>query len=272
MNLMQTVRVGNMELGAGQPKICVPITGKNKEEILSQVKLIKEAAPDLVEWRGDIFEDIMDMSAAEEVLKEIHTILEDIPLLFTFRTAKEGGSREISLENYITLNLQMAESDYISLIDVEVYMGCDSGQKDMSAADAECSMQPLVRALQKKGKAVIGSHHRFDCTPSKEQMVDVLKHIEEVGADVLKLAVMPLDNEDVELLLQVTNEAVCIRVNHPVVTMSMGALGVKSRICGEIYGSAMTFACVGKASAPGQMEIGDLRNAMQEVHKIVEKF
>ena len=145
MNLMQTVRVGNMELGAGQPKICVPITGKNKEEILSQVKLIKEAAPDLVEWRGDIFEDIMDMSAAEEVLKEIHTILEDIPLLFTFRTAKEGGSREISLENYITLNLQMAESDYISLIDVEVYMGCDSGQKDMSAADAECSMQPLVR-------------------------------------------------------------------------------------------------------------------------------
>ena len=189
-----------------------------------------------------------------------------------FRTAKEGGSREISLENYITLNLQMAESDYISLIDVEVYMGCDSGQKDMSAADAECSMQPLVRALQKKGKAVIGSHHRFDCTPSKEQMVDVLKHIEEVGADVLKLAVMPLDNEDVELLLQVTNEAVCIRVNHPVVTMSMGALGVKSRICGEIYGSAMTFACVGKASAPGQMEIGDLRNAMQEVHKIVEKF
>ena len=37
--------------------------------------------------------------------------------------------------------------------------------------------------------------------------------------------------------------------------MSMGALGGVSRLCGEAMGSAMTFACAGKASAPGQIEL-----------------
>ena len=259
MNLIETVSVKHLELGTGMPKICVPITGKTKEEIAAQTKKIKEAAPDLVEWRGDMFEEILDIESVQEVLELIHGILEEIPLLFTFRSKREGGSREISLEEYLTLNLRISESAHVDLMDVEVFMNPGG-------------MQYLIELLKKNGKKVIGSHHRFDATPAKDDMVDILKKIEASGADILKLAVMPNGNEDVERLLQATNEAVCIGVNHPVVTMSMGALGVKSRICGEIYGSAMTFACVGEASAPGQMEISDLRNAMQQVHQIVEKF
>ncbi len=259
MNLIETVSVGNLVFGEGMPKICVPITGKTKDEIIVQTMKIKEAAPDLVEWRGDLFEGIMDMDAVKDALKTIHDILVDIPLLFTFRTKKEGGSLDISLEDYLTLNLRISESEYVQMIDVEVYRNPNG-------------MNYLIELLQKNGKAVIGSHHRFDCTPSKDDMVEILKNIEAAGADILKLAVMPKNHDDVEMLLQATNEAVCIRVNHPVVTMSMGTLGVKSRICGEVYGSAMTFGCVGEASAPGQMEIGDLRNAMAEVHTIVEKF
>lgn len=259
MNLIEKVSVGNLVFGEGLPKICVPITGRTKGEIITQTKKIKEAAPDLVEWRGDLFEDIMEMAAVEDVLLSIHEILEEIPLLFTFRSKKEGGGRDISLEEYLALNLKISESEYVHMMDVEVFMNPGG-------------MGYLIELLKKNGKAVIGSHHRFDCTPSKETMVEVLKNIEEAGADILKLAVMPQDNQDVELLLQATNEAVCIRVNHPVVTMSMGAMGVKSRICGEVYGSSMTFACVGETSAPGQIKINELRAAMQEVHKIVEKI
>ena len=39
----------------------------------------------------------------------------------------------------------------------------------------------------------------------------------------------------------------------PVVTMSMGALGVVSRMAGEIFGSCITFGAVGEISAPGQI-------------------
>lgn len=39
----------------------------------------------------------------------------------------------------------------------------------------------------------------------------------------------------------------------PVITISMGKLGVASRLCGEVFGSAMTFASAGDSSAPGQI-------------------
>ena len=45
----------------------------------------------------------------------------------------------------------------------------------------------------------------------------------------------------------------------PVVTMSMGRLGVLSRLAGTLTGSAMTFASVGEASAPGQIPIEQMR-------------
>ena len=43
--------------------------------------------------------------------------------------------------------------------------------------------------------------------------------------------------------------------------MSMGALGGVSRLCGEAFGSAMTFANPGTASAPGQVGL-DVVNAV----------
>ena len=41
----------------------------------------------------------------------------------------------------------------------------------------------------------------------------------------------------------------------------MGKLGVASRLCGEVFGSAMTFASAGDSSAPGQISI-DVVNAV----------
>ena len=46
--------------------------------------------------------------------------------------------------------------------------------------------------------------------------------------------------------------------------MSMGKLGVISRICGEVFGSAVTFGTAGKASAPGQLPANQLFHLPQE--------
>ena len=53
----------------------------------------------------------------------------------------------------------------------------------------------------------------------------------------------------------------------PVIAMSMGNLGSMSRIAGENFGSAVTFATVGKASAPGQFPVEELRMMMNALHK-----
>lgn len=48
----------------------------------------------------------------------------------------------------------------------------------------------------------------------------------------------------------------------PVITMAMGQLGCASRILGELSGSCITFGTAGQSSAPGQMEVGQLKEIL----------
>ena len=57
---MSTVKVRNVVIGEGMPKICVPIVGKTKEDILKAAAVIKATSHDIVEWRVDWFEDALD--------------------------------------------------------------------------------------------------------------------------------------------------------------------------------------------------------------------
>ena len=253
MSKIKPVQVGNLEIGAGIPKICVPITGKTREEILDQARKIAMAGPDLVEWRGDFYEDIQDYACLRELFIAMFDILGQIPLLFTFRTDREGGSRQISTENYVNLNKMVSEIEKLAMIDVEVFMDCPK-------------MRELISEIHKNGKVVIGSHHRFDLTPSRSDMIAILKTLEDNGADIVKLAVMPKTEEDVNNLIQATREAVCHELSRPAVTMSMGTLGVASRITGETFGSSITFGCVGRSSAPGQVPLETLRRELNCLH------
>ena len=110
------------------------------------------------------------------------------------------------------------------------------------------------------------SNHDFEKTPSAEEMKRRYETMEVWGADVLKLAVMPHTIEDVLTLLTVCKD-VSRAATHPVVAIAMGSLGLESRILGEAFGSAMTFGCLGKISAPGQMEVGALAQVLQAIHE-----
>ena len=90
---------------------------------------------------------------------------------------------------------------------------------------------------------------------TNEKIAQLRAAMQAAGADLPKLAVMPQSRRDVLALLAATAEMAERHPATPVITMSMGALGAVSRICGEAMGSAMTFASAGKASAPGQIEL-----------------
>ena len=51
------------------------------------------------------------------------------------------------------------------------------------------------------------------------------------------------------------------------IAISMGNTGSISRISGENFGSCLTFATVGKASAPGQFPVKELRMMMEALHE-----
>ena len=78
---------------------------------------------------------------------------------------------------------------------------------------------------------------------------------------------MPQNKEDVLTLLQATEEMCRMHGKTPVITMSMSGSGLISRLCGEVFGSAVTFGSAGQASAPGQMDAAELRNILNTIHR-----
>ena len=251
--MINCIDIRGVKIGEGVPKICVPIVGKTKDEILEQALALKHIKHDLVEWRVDYFENVLFPSIVSEVLFKLRDILNDTPLLFTFRTKVEGGEMELSKEEYLQLNLDAISTGLIDLIDVELFTGDDL-------------VTSVIEAAHRNNIKVVISNHDFERTPAKKEIVSRLQRMQNLGGDIPKLAVMPIDKSDVIALLTATEEMYSNYADRPIVTMSMGKTGVISRICGEYFGSAITFGSVGNASAPGQIPADDLFNLLEQVH------
>ena len=250
---MHTVKVRNIEIGTGAPKIIVPIVGVTKEEILSAARSFDAIPIDVVEWRVDWFEGVFDFARVEDVLKELRDILGDTPLLMTFRTSKEGGEKDIDAGAYKELNIKAAKTGYVDFVDVEIF----TGDKIVSE---------IIDAVHAAGVKVIASNHDFDMTPAKSDIIYRLRKMQDMGADIPKIAVMPQSKKDVLTLLAATEEMTSCYADRPIITMSMAGTGVISRLCGEVFGSSMTFGAAGKASAPGQMGVEDLNTVLALLH------
>jgi len=110
------------------------------------------------------------------------------------------------------------------------------------------------------------SNHDFHKTPAKEEIVKRLTKMQELGADVPKIALMPESKTDVLTVLAATLEVSEKIADRPIITMSMSKTGVISRLAGEVFGSAATFGAVQKASAPGQISVTDLRTVLSIIH------
>jgi 3-dehydroquinate dehydratase-1 len=101
--------------------------------------------------------------------------------------------------------------------------------------------------------------HDFSDTPSTAALLERIREMKSLGADIAKVAVMPRSYDDVLRVFQVTCAARREFPDLPLVTMAMGSMGVISRVAGFLFGSAMAFAVGQTASAPGQIPIADAR-------------
>ncbi|MCD8196991.1 MAG: type I 3-dehydroquinate dehydratase [Lachnospiraceae bacterium] len=248
-----SLRIRNLVIGEGRPKICVPIVGRTEPEIFAQARALKASPADLVEWRVDWFEKLREPDAVTEMLEKLWKRLGGLQLLFTIRTKAEGGEADIPWQEYRELNLAAARSGFADLIDVEMF------------AQTIPLTEKLVEELKACGVAVVGSSHDFQKTPSVSAMVERMCVMQQSGVSISKLAVTPQSEADVVALLNATWEMKSRYADRPLITMSMGKLGLLSRLSGELFGSAVTFGCVGQASAPGQIEAWHLAEYLEEL-------
>ena len=251
---MNTIKIKNVEIGQGIPKICIPLTGKNREELVEEMEIVKKYEPDLIEWRADFFEESKHLEKVCEMLETINDSFKQIPVLFTFRTKEEGGEQSIMPKDYVKLLKEVSKKRLADIVDVQVFWyGEKSGD--------------FIKELKETGIVVLASSHHFEGTPSAREISEALCTMENQGADIVKIAVMPQSGKDVCALLEASME----RKEHskkPVITMSMGQTGMLSRICGELTGSCVTFASGKQASAPGQVNADKLRKVLEDIHDI----
>jgi 3-dehydroquinate dehydratase-1 len=89
--------------------------------------------------------------------------------------------------------------------------------------------------------------------------------MDSLGADIPKVAYMPQGEEDVHAVIQAAHAAseFC---DKPFIALSMGEEGLPSRICSGASGSAVTFASLSGQSAPGQINVSDMRALLKEFY------
>ncbi len=252
---MTTVKVRNIVLGEGLPKIAVPNVGVTEEEILASAKEIAAAKPDIMEWRIDYYEaGIKDNEKLIATAKALRDVVGELPILVTFRTKNEGGVLELGEDEYLDLVATVVTNRLGDAVDIELFHD-------------EERVKDLVKQAHNYNVVVIMSNHDFEKVPAKDVIKFRLKKMADLGADVPKLACMPHSADDVLTLLSATNDA-RKALSTPIITMAMADLGKVSRIAGQVFGSCLSFGAVGKTSAPGQLSIEDLRNAEQylELH------
>ncbi|MGJ8517041.1 type I 3-dehydroquinate dehydratase [Carnimonas bestiolae] len=238
------------------PAVLVPVTHSSPQQAL---EFINEAARqpfiDFLELRIDCLEGARDIEAVGTYVKKALAAMGDKGAIVTFRTAAEGGNCAIAEADYVALYQQLMAITTPHYVDVEANRGSAVVEQVMAAARA-----------QQVG--VIVSQHDFKRTATREVLIEQLEQLHRCAADVVKLAVMPHSNDDVLALLGATSTFKQRHPEQPLITMSMGPLGMLSRLVGEQFGSDATFGKLDNASAPGQIDADVLHQLVTQLHQL----
>ncbi|MDU1252069.1 MAG: type I 3-dehydroquinate dehydratase [Acinetobacter sp.] len=233
-------------------KTIVPITAKTKEQALAQAQVIANTADaDLAEFRIDLLSFASDTKQVIALGHELKKILGNKPMIATIRTKNEGGQLEISDLDYGKTYQAYLKNPFMDWLDVEMFRD----QKVVSE---------IVQKAHQKKVLIVMSNHDFQKTPSQDEIEKRLLKQDQMGADILKIAVMPKSKQDVFTLMNATLK-VSQQTTKPLLTMSMGQLGTISRVATANMGGSYSFGMIGQASAPGQIDVTKLKQILQTV-------
>ena len=219
-------------------KIVVPIMPRSLEDVAA-IDLERLTDADIIEWRADFL-------PKEEILKVAPAVFEIFvgrELIFTLRTTSEGGNIDLSDQEYVALIKEVAALYHPDFIDFEYY-----------------SHKAVFEEMLDFPNLVL-SYHNFEETP--ENFLEIMSELTTLSPAVVKMAVMPETEQDVLDVMNYTRGFKTLNTGQAYATMSMGDLGILSRLAGRITGSCWTFASLDEASAPGQIPLATLKKFLE---------
>jgi 3-dehydroquinate dehydratase-1 len=247
------IAIKNKVIGGPDYLICVPLLAAERSNLFKEVVALIRLDPDLLEWRIDAYAYTQDIDDSLDTLAALRKQIHDTPLIFTCRINSEGGLNNLTSDHRRCLLTETIKTGNLDIVDVELCNDADF-------------IQPILETARKFGVRVILSYHNFETTPGEAFILETLLKAQDLGADIAKVAVMPKGYQDVLRLLSATLKAREQGLKIPAITISMGPQGRLSRIAGGLFGSDITFACGNSHSAPGQIPIEELRQAMAALY------
>lgn len=163
------------------------------------------------------------------------------PLLGTVRWQAEGGAG--ALDDADRRALYVALAPLVDGLDVELHSPlCDE----------------IVALARRHGRLAVVSAHYFDATPPDAQLQALLADGARRG-DVVKIATTVGDAADLARLVDLLRHP-----GPPRIVIGMGAEGAASRVFFPLLGSLLTYSFAGAPTAPGQIGLGPLYEALRQ--------
>jgi 3-dehydroquinate dehydratase-1 len=196
---------------------------------------------------ADMIEVRLDLVKGDplEVLRAVRTATEK-PIIATNRLQAEGGQWCGAEEERIGLLIEAAKlADWV---------------------DIELRARLREEVFEKVKKPIIVSYHDFDGMPSRVELEAILDEMKSTAAAISKIAVTPSAMKDNLAILEFLLEA-----NIPLCMIAMGPLGRHLRAVAPLYGSVLTYGYVSQPTAPGQMSISELGQALRLLGLEIQK-
>ena len=113
-----------------------------------------------------------------------------------------------------------------------------------------------------KGVKILISEHNFTRIPSDLELKNYLTDVKRVKADGIKIAAMSNSEDDCTRLYKFAKRAKGFKF---IAAFGMGETGKISRIWSLKEGANLTYGSIGKAAAPGQIDVALMRKAIDRL-------
>ena len=240
--------------------IAVPITTGDLTRNEKVMRKILDENPEFIELRFDYIEDVQQItpSFAKNLLELIGSQTQTI---FTFRDFSEGG--QIELEERERLKI------------IKLLIDAHPQYYDIEMNSNRETLRSVINMAKEKDVGLIYSFHDFEKTPSYDEGVKLIEKFKEnlvntymvdflsIKETIFKVIYTAEAIEDNLVPLKICNILFEKDKIERVISFCMGELGIISRILCLKAGSFFTYASFEERTAPGQINIRNMREFLQ---------
>lgn len=265
---MDTLKIKETVFRSGRPKVAIPLVGRVPGDIIDECEDAMKMPCDVIEWRADYYlsgidgidEKLKDKDIYLEILKildDLNYIAKNKPLIFTVRTKEQGGQADLTKKQIESILDLVCESKLVDIIDVELPSDLNDNERN--------TVISWINMIHEADMRAIISYHDFGGKLTPSDILNKVGCMQEMGADMFKIATMSYSKEYTENLLKVTAFMHKNGIG-PLIIIAMGELGRAARVAAGRYGSCMTFASGKEQSAPGQTDAWTLKKWLDDYY------